>query len=47
MAKILRQLGSDRNDINHAGYNNNPMAADKFAPKLLDYIAALQKFLVP
>jgi CRISPR-associated Csx2 family protein len=47
MAKILRQLGSDRNDINHAGYNNNPMAADKFAPKLRDYIAALQKFLVP
>ena len=45
MAKILRQLGNDRNDINHAGYKNNPMAADRFGPKLRDYIATFQKFL--
>lgn len=45
MAQILSNLGNDRNDINHAGYKNNPIRADRFGPKLRDYITTFQNFL--
>ncbi len=45
MEKVLGNLGNDRNDINHAGHKKNTMAADKFGPKLREYIVTFQKFL--
>jgi len=34
----MRNLSKDRNDLNHAGMNDSPMAADKFRDKLNNYI---------
>jgi CRISPR-associated Csx2 family protein len=38
MAKKLRNLNNIRNDINHAGFREGYMGADRFAPKLKEYI---------
>lgn len=37
----LRNMSQSRNDLNHAGMNPNPMAGDKFKPKLQEYIETL------
>lgn len=34
----MNNLSQDRNDLNHAGMNDSPMAADKFGTKLQGYI---------
>ncbi|AEB09569.1 TIGR02221 family CRISPR-associated protein [Desulfobacca acetoxidans] len=44
IVKKLRDLGNDRNDINHAGYTASPMGAERFATKLRDYINTFQEF---
>lgn len=38
LLNCMNNLSKDRNDLNHAGMNNSPMAADKFGLKLHDYI---------
>ena len=38
----MNNLSKDRNDLNHAGMNDSPMAADKFGQKLHDYIKVLE-----
>jgi len=42
MAKLMRNLSKDRNDLNHAGYKPNPMQADKFTNKLKGYIENIE-----
>ncbi len=34
----MKNLSQDRNDLNHAGMNANPMTAEKFSRKLEEYI---------
>ncbi len=41
----MRNLTSNRNDINHAGMNSNPMSADKFETKLKDYLDTFESFI--
>ena len=41
LARIFRDLSNYRNDLNHAGYNKNPMSADKFKDKLQQAIERL------
>ena len=34
LMEVFRDLTNYRNDLNHAGFNQNPMSADKFKSKL-------------
>lgn len=45
IAKLMRNLSQDRNDLNHAGYNPNPMQADKFTNKLQGYIEKVENYI--
>lgn len=42
MAKVLKNIGNDRNDLNYAGFRPHPMNGHRFAPKLRDYITYFQ-----
>jgi len=39
----LKNLSANRNDLNHAGMNDNPMAPDKFRVKLSEYLDVFSK----
>lgn len=41
----MRNLTSNRNDLNHAGMNTNPMSADKFEVKLKDYLDTFESLI--
>ncbi|MEA3468996.1 MAG: TIGR02221 family CRISPR-associated protein [Thermodesulfobacteriota bacterium] len=40
----LKNIGNDRNDINHAGIRDNPMAAKKFSDRLGAYTKEFEKY---
>ncbi len=40
----LNNIRNDRNDINHAGIRDNPMAAKKFSKRLHDYITVFTNY---
>lgn len=46
LVEIYKNLSKDRNDLNHAGHTNNPMSADKFSSKLVDYIQETEQQIV-
>ncbi len=45
LVKLMRNLTSYRNDLNHAGYNLNPMTADKFEKKLSELLENAESYL--
>ena len=44
VSEQLKNIGNDRNDINHAGIRDSPMAAAKFGKKLDEHITVFAKY---
>ena len=46
LIKIFRNLSRDRNDLNHAGYNDSPMKPDNFRKKIEKYIEGIKNIIM-
>ena len=45
LVKIFRNLSNDRNDLNHAGHNDQPMKADKFKNNLSQFLNRIEEHI--